>query len=339
MPLEQLYAKSPMEQFEGLSLGSLMGMQPEEFGQYKTRQQEYNQQIDELNRRATEMNPQLIQRERLANQQQQYMMPTYEAQGKKAQAEMGSNLYPTEVASKIAGFGAATAKSNVEEATNKAVLPYAGPAAGAEAKTKMQLNQLDQTITAVNGFNETDPAKVKAIIQQEVPTAAKWILPVIDNQGIEPARKLILSMLDEQRNYLIYRDPKHLQKMQEIMAQVQGQKDVAGITAGAKTAAEKEYSAFIDAYLTVHPKATRLEAHEAWISARYQPDKTIIGPNGKPIFIEQKTGATAPTTPAAAGQVPQVTIDGVKYDVIGKNQDGSIKIKDPKTGKTGTYRP
>ncbi len=35
----------------------------------------------------------------------------------------------------------------------------------------------------------------------------------------------------------------------------------------------------------------------------------------------------------------KVTVNGKDYDKLGVNPDGSIRIKDPETGKTGTYRP
>jgi hypothetical protein len=40
-----------------------------------------------------------------------------------------------------------------------------------------------------------------------------------------------------------------------------------------------------------------------------------------------------------SGSGKQVTVGGVKYDVTGTNKDGSMKIRDPKTGRTGSYTP
>ena len=42
---------------------------------------------------------------------------------------------------------------------------------------------------------------------------------------------------------------------------------------------------------------------------------------------------------APQNQNKKITVQGATYDVLGTNKDGSMKIRDPKTGRTGIYRP
>ena len=63
------------------------------------------------------------------------------------------------------------------------------------------------------------------------------------------------------------------------------------------------------------------------------------------VQMDQSSGPLAtpkPATPAKKVQMlgkTKVLIDGVTYDVLSTNPDGTIKIRDPKTGRTGTVRP
>ena len=43
------------------------------------------------------------------------------------------------------------------------------------------------------------------------------------------------------------------------------------------------------------------------------------------------------TGPQEVSEPEMITIDGKEYEVVGRNPDGSIRIKDPDTGKTGKY--
>lgn len=67
------------------------------------------------------------------------------------------------------------------------------------------------------------------------------------------------------------------------------------------------------------------------LAPKYQPDLgggAIPGTaQGIPDIMNQLNG----------GGMGQKTPEG--YDILGKNPDGSFRIKDPKTGRTGTYKP
>lgn len=56
-------------------------------------------------------------------------------------------------------------------------------------------------------------------------------------------------------------------------------------------------------------------------------------PPGAPTFEEFQQSRTA----AKPNVVPKVTPEG--YEIIGQNPDGTLKIRDPKSGRTGTYKP
>jgi hypothetical protein len=57
-------------------------------------------------------------------------------------------------------------------------------------------------------------------------------------------------------------------------------------------------------------------------------------------LLRSKLGSLGvPTPPAGPLQGDTAVIDGVTVEVLGKNADGSMRIRDPSTGRTGTYRP
>lgn len=55
--------------------------------------------------------------------------------------------------------------------------------------------------------------------------------------------------------------------------------------------------------------------------------------------ISGKTLASSTSSPVATDRGAVIEQNGVQYMVMSRNADGSAVIKDPKTGKTGVWRP
>ena len=117
----------------------------------------------------------------------------------------------------------------------------------------------------------------------------------------------------------------------------------AATTVNAKIAAIKqlnldpgEEAAAIQAVVGARAKPGGRDAAQADAIARYKaqyPLNPLTGqpPKGAPSF-EEFMQMNQPAQPKA-----RTTPEG--FEIIGENPDGSLKVRDPKTGRTGTYRP
>lgn len=118
----------------------------------------------------------------------------------------------------------------------------------------------------------------------------------------------------------------------------------AATTVNAKLAAIKqlnldpeEEAAAIQAVVGARAKPGGRDAAQADAIARYKaqyPLNPLTGqpPKGAPSFDEFMQ-MNQPAQPTKARTTPE------GFEIIGENPDGSLKVRDPKTGRTGTYRP
>jgi hypothetical protein len=77
------------------------------------------------------------------------------------------------------------------------------------------------------------------------------------------------------------------------------------------------------------------ERHEAALAAekKVMQDSVLKGAPG--FYRRQRNIGTS--APAQTGN--KITVQGMEYDVVERKADGSVRIRDPKTGRTGTVRP
>lgn len=105
---------------------------------------------------------------------------------------------------------------------------------------------------------------------------------------------------------------------------------------------EDERQAMLAA-LGAAPKVGGRDPRQADAIAAYNaqfPINQLTGkrPEGAPPFEQFVQGYAPPALPTApAPSAPKVTPEG--YEIIGQNPDGTLTIRDPKTGRTGKYRP
>lgn len=107
---------------------------------------------------------------------------------------------------------------------------------------------------------------------------------------------------------------------------------------------EEERQAMLAA-LGAAPKVGGRDPRQADAIAAYNaqfPINQLTGkrPEGAPPFEQFVQGyaqPALPTAPPPAPTAPKVTPEG--YEIIGQNPDGTLTIRDPKTGRTGKYRP
>jgi hypothetical protein len=213
MPLQSLYQEAPLKEYMDLGPGAMMGLGQESFNAALGRQQERNSLVDVYNQQAVnEYNPAEVSRMGLANQQQEYMMPTYQAQGEEAKAKMEMpGFYNESARAKMAGFSADAAAKTNEQIASEAQKPFVAANVGDTADTAAKVAKLQNYRLAVNAF-QGSPEQALAMIQKFDPATAKWIKPVIEQQGLEPARKHILSMLDEVISSHAKSDIKYIQE-------------------------------------------------------------------------------------------------------------------------------
>lgn len=217
MPLEQLYQDAPMK--EWMDYGPLMtqAVGPEGYQYARQRQVERDALIDKLNRQAVEeYNPEEVSRQRLANQQQQYMMPTYEAQGMAAQAQIDTpNYFQQSANTNLTGFGAKSAENINTQTKAEAQRPYIVPTEKIEGDRKVQIGKLQNAIITVQNFQGT-AEEALPVLQKHAPAIARWIEPVLKTQGLEPARALVLQALEQGWRNIALLDPAHMREMDKI---------------------------------------------------------------------------------------------------------------------------
>lgn len=363
--LEQLYNKSPMEQYGDLSWGLRMGMRPEEFGQYQTRQQEYDRRIDELNRRATELNPHIVEQQRLANQQQQYLMPTHQAMGEAAKAKMATpNYFQGQAGSELAGFGKAGAEANLAAATARGSTPTAEGIASAQGQTNKIAADLQRIVIGLTN-SEANPEYLPQFLSSLDPPQAQQIKKLIDTTGLAGARDKFVKGITQMS--LI--DPKHIQARdleanKAVTPKAPNEWSVLLDAANGDPAATKAWNMHV-AQNPSASKAAVIQLAEGYARAAgrktpntedYDKANRVVQVMESVVKVEKlvkdpKTGQVNLVTETTKGQGTQgggaqpqpgegkqLTIDGVVYEVIGANPDGSIRIRDPKTGRTGTYK-
>ena len=346
MPLAQLYQQAPMRDYAELPYGLIDAMGHEGYLRAMEQQRQLDESAKIYNRQVVnEANPAIIQQQQLANQQQQYMMPTYEAQGLTAKEEIKAGLPYQKAQTGLATQRATQATQENERAKQLAIAPTVGPTAKAQAEAAQNQTELFNFYTGITSPEfrhlvqqaEKDKSGAKAYVAKRFGKWAPQLNALIDKHGPTAALDMFISQLEQAMQRQSLADPAHYRKIAEIQETGAQNARVAGL----KQLPEKEYDQFIEAYMLVNPKATRLDAHKAWITARYQPSttQTFIGPDGKPLFIEQTTkNGGAPQAGGTA--VPKtIVIQGTTYEVLGVAPDGSVRIKDPKTGRTGIYNP
>lgn len=221
MGLEQLHYTNPMQ--------TLASLPPELTGVYGIPlAMQYNRErqlSDMYNKQALEMNPELIDKERLHNQQQQYMMPVYEEQGRAATSKMTTpDYYSTARAADVAANRATEAESMNKFAAQQASAPFVAPttAATAQAAQTAAEGSVDTAATTRMYQALTDPRMVnvsdteaKNYINKRFPNQAKQINDLIGKHGFQKAAQMLAEQLKKQA--LV--DPKYIQEANKPQSQ------------------------------------------------------------------------------------------------------------------------
>lgn len=368
MPLEQLYNKSPMEQYGGLSLGLRMGMGPEEFGQYETRQQEYNRQIDELNRRASEINPHIVEQQRLENQKNQYLMPTHQYKGMEAQTQISTPGYlQGKVDSELAVFGKTGAEANLAAKTAQGQLPYAEETAATQGQMTLNATQnaaFYQLLTNPQ-LASAKPEEAKAWISKRMPNQADRFNALVDQLGVQGAATAVAKQMEQmalidpkliQDVYKLKNTPKAAGSMNEVeLAMLAAGGDpvkawnMRAAAAGAANATPKEIQlARKRAELAKRPMnqddldwatTNRVETSVVETEDRLEKDP-VTGEVVRKKRVKKTPGETGSTPQSGAlpkGAIAEVNApEGTYKD---KNGKPFVVIKDTKSGKSYAYPP
>lgn len=229
MPLAQLYGGSPMAEYASLPWGAQVALAQD----YKDRQQVYTNLQDVYNKQVTsEYNPQEISRMGLANQQQEYMMPTYEAQGMAAQAKMDTpDYYGASARADVSGFGVTQAENANKRTEATAMAPYVSETATTKAQTgqtkaytEQQVAQMQQMVTALSNpriLNASD-AEVTAWVRQRMPNqSASFEKGMKQAGGWAKFAPIYQAQLNAALQQTASSDPKHMQEMAQKGAGIQ----------------------------------------------------------------------------------------------------------------------
>lgn len=123
---------------------------------------------------------------------------------------------------------------------------------------------------------------------------------------------------------------------QFLQAQMQSQYGLQ--VADIKSAPEKFDTRAVKAIMGQYG-VSEAEAIQRYILMK-NPATVFKTPEGVPYAIEDRvpSGSVGQPQPGAA-PAKTIQVNGVSYEVLKTNPDGSYKIKNPKTGQTGTYTP
>ena len=326
MPLEQLYTKSPMEEYAALPFGIRWGMGMDEFQGYESRQKERDALIQRFNRQAVEKyNPALIEQQNLANQQQQYMMPTYQAQGMEAKGKMNTpNYYGAKAESELVGFGAKLAEDKNKIKAAEADAPFIKPIAEAKRQSELAYAKLTSTRNTISSFDGT-PEEAIEFIQTKLPKSATYWVKMIQDKGLEPARAMMLSHLDNQIEHTIQgilkADPTHRMKIAEQASNPKGSINNAELALMAAGGDPKKALELLNAQGNTSEAAV-VQVARAYAAAEHRTNITAadldkartqiiapsvkqtttnlqVGPNGLPVKVE--TAVSGP----GGGQAPK----------------------------------
>lgn len=217
MPLQNLYNTSPLAEFDKLSLGAHLGMSPQMARTYLDRQAGYERLQDLYNTQSVEKyNPAEIRRMELANEQQAYMMPTYQEQGKAAQSKMDTPSYYTAARrADVTGYEAEAAENKNKQVASAAKAPYIQPTTVATAETNLdtavttkntaETQKLYQMLTDPRITNITKEEAVK-YVQERFPNQAQKVIPLILKYGVTPTATMFAKHLVQQTEI----DPKYI---------------------------------------------------------------------------------------------------------------------------------
>ncbi len=325
--LQSLYQEQPMKDYFNLGMGAVEGMGYEGYNRAMARQIEQNRLIDMYNQQVVDKaNPALIEHQRLANQQQQYMMPTYEEQGMAAKSKMTTpDYYSTARAAEVAKNRAAQAESMNNFAGQQASAPFVAPTTVATAQAAQTAAEGSADTAATTRMYQvlTDPRMVnvsdteaKDYINKRFPNQAKQINALIDKHGFRKAAQ----MLAEQLKGLALLDPKYIQEANKPQSQ-QNLDPYALALEAARIRLGPNASKDDVTELAFNLLALRQPSAQP--SASTETRRLVQNPDGTYSLVKEKTNTpgiapepakevTIPTGAKALGKAPPGTPDGAR---------------------------
>lgn len=336
-----MYGTSPMEQFDKLSLGSLLAMTPEEAAGYKTRQRGYDTLMDKYNQQViNEANPALIENQRLqnlqqglTNQQLEALMPTHKASGAAAQALLDTtDYYKTQAQNAMLGQQVTGEEQQQKLTGLKAQAPYTAQIAGDTAQQNAQIaraGSMAALLLSPEIQKATEPEAVEWVMSR-MPNQADKILPLIQKHGVTKAAK----MFAKQLNDMYKLNPDYVKAYMQAEHSLQA--------AQVRQPTERDSASFIAAYIKDHPGTTELQARMAYEKMKNPPtttsyrtaDGVTMGEQTKtPIYGDSATGggARGGSSVDASKNSPVGKIitgsNGKQYRVIGVNQNGTYRVE------------
>jgi len=319
MPLQSLYNTSPLAEFDKLSLGAHLGMSPQMARNYLDRQTEYENLQNLYNAQVVEQyNPAEIRRMQLANEIEQYKMPTYQAQGMEAQSKMDTPGYYTAAhAADVAGFQAKKAEDKNKLAGFTAAAPYVQPTTVATSEAGLNTAQTAQDTAITTKLYQvlTDPNLIKvpkqeaiAYVQKRFPNQAQKIIPLIEKYGTKVAADMIANQLKQQ----VYIDPSYIKEQAKASS------------AGQPASVIQLAYAYAHAAGRTTPTAEDLEkASKQVMVTETRSSELKVGPDGRPILVQTSSkGPDTAKAPAAATPATPVVIPK-GYKALGKAPPGT----------------
>jgi len=310
MPLAQLYSATPLESYGKLPYGLVQGMGAEGYQQALGRQREFEQAYSDYNQQViNEANPALIESQRLTNKQQQYMMPTYEAQGVAAQTKLKTpGYFDAATQAELTGFGKTSAENKLATETATGQLGTAQNIARNASETQNMVTALQRLYTAVTSPHLTEQELVGGV-EKLAPRLLPWVKQSIATAGLAKTQELVSQMVYKQQEQLALSDPKHIQGRALEGVKVAGHNidPVALARAAAISKLGKNASEYDIARETFSLLALRTPAGQPITSEKQT--RIVQNNDGTVSFVEEtvKTPGNQPAAgtaqPAAAAQV------------------------------------